>query len=224
VKRILALETSSDIGSVALLSGATITERTIASPREQTGIILPHVQALLADGGFTLSDLDGVSFGRGPGSFTGLRVAAAVAQGLGLALDLPLLPVSSLAAIAQGVLRTRGILQCLVCVDARMGEVFWASYAVRDGRAQLRGAEALGDPTAVQWDGSGPWAAAGSGFAAYVPQLAALTAHADMVLPEYKPLAQDLIPQALYDLAHGRAETFATALPVYLRRADAWQR
>lgn len=224
MKRLLALETSSDIGSVALLIGEEIAERTIASPREQTGTILPHVQTLLAEAGLTLNDLDGVSFGRGPGSFTGLRVATAVAQGLGLALDLPLLPVSSLAAIAQGVLRTHGIAQSLVCVDARMGEVFWASYELHDGRALLRGAEELGEPSAVRWDGSRPWAAAGSGFAAYASELAAVVAQADALLPECNPSARDLIPQALEDLLHGRTETFATALPVYLRRAGAWQR
>lgn len=224
MKRLLALETSSDIGSVALLVGETITERTIASPREQTGAILPHVHDLLAEAGIGLKDLDGVTFGRGPGSFTGLRVATAVAQGFGVALGLPLLPVSSLAAIAQGVWRVRGAEHCLVCIDARMGEVFWARYSIRDGRAALRDDERLSAPAAIEKGFPGSWVAAGSGFAAYLGELAGVTVGAVSVLPDAGPSARDLLPLALEDLAQGRIAPVEAALPVYLRRADAWRR
>jgi len=222
--RLLALETSSDVGSVALLVGEAIVERTIASPREQTAAILPHVHGLLADAGIALKDLDGVTFGRGPGSFTGLRVATAVAQGFGVALGLPLLPVSSLAAIAQGIWRLHGAEHCLVCIDARMGEAFWARYSIRDGCAALRDDERLSAPAAVEAGFAGPWVAAGSGFAVYAAELAALTAGAVNVWEAAGPSARDLLPRALDDLADGRIATPQAALPVYLRRADAWQR
>ncbi len=130
--KILAIETSSDVGTVALLAEGAVEEQRIATPREQTERILPLVGDLLSAAGLTLEDLDGIAFGRGPGSFTGLRIAAAVSQGFGLAANLPLLPVSSLAAMAQGVWRTQSQACSLVCIDARMGEVFWGAYEVRD--------------------------------------------------------------------------------------------
>jgi tRNA threonylcarbamoyladenosine biosynthesis protein TsaB len=224
VKRLLALETSGDVGSVALLVGESIAERTIASPREQTASILPHVHALLAEAGIELKDLDGVAFGRGPGSFTGIRVATAVAHGFGVALGLPLLPVSSLAAIAQGVWRSRRIERCLVGLDARMGEVFWACYSIRDGLATLSEAERLSGPDAVETAFTGPWAAAGGAFAAYRTELTAVMAAAACVLPDATATARDLLPFALDDLAHGRVTALEAALPVYLRREDAWRR
>ena len=223
--RLLALETSGEVGSVALLVDGAVSERTIASPREQTEAVLPHVQGLLADAGLELADLDGIAFGRGPGSFTGLRVATAVAHGFGLAVGLPLLPISSLAALAQGVWRSHGIERCLVCVDARMGEVFWARFEARDGLVSPVGAEQLGSPAAVRWEArEGPWAGTGSGFAAHAAALAGLTSSAETVLPEAWPAARDLLPLAVEDLAHGRARPVEAALPVYLRRESAWKR
>lgn len=224
MKRLLALETSGDIGSVALLIGEAIAERSIASPREQTETILPHVHALLAEAGIRLADLDAVTFGRGPGSFTGLRVASSVAQGFGMALDLPLLPVSSLAAVAQGVWRVHAAEHCLVCIDARMGEVFWARYSIRASLATLEDDERLSAPAAVESDFPAAWMAAGGGFTAYADDLATVMAGAMRVLPDAAPSARDLLPLALDDLAEGRIATLESALPVYLRRSDAWRR
>ncbi|MDH3509023.1 MAG: tRNA (adenosine(37)-N6)-threonylcarbamoyltransferase complex dimerization subunit type 1 TsaB [Gammaproteobacteria bacterium] len=223
--RLLALETSGDVGSVALLADGAVSERTISSPREQTDAVLPHVQGLLADAGLELGDLDGIAFGRGPGSFTGLRVATAVAHGFGLTVGLPLLPVSSLAALAQGAWRGHGIERCLVCIDARMGEVYWAAFEIRDGLANPIGAEKLGSPAAARWDAlARPWAAVGNGFAAYVAELASLTASAETVLADVWPAARDLLPVALEDLAQGRSCSVEDALPVYLRPETAWKR
>jgi tRNA threonylcarbamoyladenosine biosynthesis protein TsaB len=224
VKRLLALETSGDVGTVALLIGEAVAERSIASPREQTETILPHVHALLAEAGIGLADLDAVAFGRGPGSFTGLRVATAVAQGFGVALGVPLLPISSLAAMAQGVWRVHGVEHCLVCVDARMGEVFWARYSICNGLAVLGDEERLTAPAGVESGLPAGWVAAGGGFAAYAAELAAVTAGAGSVMPDAAPLARDLFPLALEGLADGRIPSLEAALPVYLRRADAWRR
>lgn len=224
MSRVLALETSGDVGSIALLSGDAITERSIATPREQTATILPHVADLLAEAGIGLGELDAVVFGRGPGSFTGLRVATSIAQGFALARDLPLLPVSSLAAIAQGVWRSHGIATSLVCTDARMGEVFSAEYSVRDGVARLVGAEHLGVPAAVGPAPAGPWAAAGDGYARYPAELEGLTAAAALVLPQAGALAVDLLPLALAALEAGEAASLEAALPAYLRPEEAWRR
>lgn len=223
--RLLALETSGDVGSVALLADGVVSERTISSPREQTDSVLPHIQSLLAERGHGLWDLDGVAFGRGPGSFTGLRVATSVAHGLGLTVGLPLLPISSLAALAQGVWRRHEIGRCLVCVDARMGEVFWAGFEMRGGLVQPLGAEQLSDPANVCWEARDePWAAAGSGFAAHAAALAGAASSAETVLAEASPAARDLLPLAIEDLERGRSCGVENALPVYLRPETAWRR
>ena len=222
--RLLALETSGNGGSVALLVDGAVTERTIATPREQTGVVVEYIDALLADAGIDLGMLDGIAFGRGPGSFTGLRVATAVAQGFGLALGTPLLPVSSLAAVAQRLWREHGVEHSLVCIDARMKEVFWGRFAACGGEVAAVGVECLSDPAAVEYAGENSWVGAGSGFAAYPAQLEALSRRAERVIADIEPLAQDLLPLATTALAAGRVSTLADALPAYLRREDAWQR
>ena len=222
--RLLALETSGNGGSVALFVDGAVTERTIATPREQTGVIVEYIDALLADAGIELGMLDGIAFGRGPGSFTGLRVATVVAQGFGLALGTPLLPVSSLAAVAQRLWREHDVEHSLVCIDARMDEVFWAQFAAPGGEVAAVGDERLSDPAAVEYRGENSWVAAGSGFAAYPAQLEALSRRAERVVADIEPLAQDLLPLATAALAAGCVGTLADALPAYLRREDAWQR
>jgi len=224
VTRVLALETSGNGGSVALAVDGSVLERTIATAREQTLVIIEHIDGLLAEAGTTLAALDGIAFGRGPGSFTGLRVATAVAQGFGLAVGTPLLPVSSLAAIAQRVWREHGAEHCLVCVDAHMREVFWAAFTMRAGLPSSSEQERLSVPDAVEYRDTGPWFAAGSGFASYVSELAELSSRATRVLPDVEPTARDLLPLALAALAAGQASPLEAALPAYLRREDAWRR
>ena len=115
---LLAFETSSQQGSVAIQVDGKVTEKFMQSSKQQTRDLLPLTKTLLTEAEIKLTDLDGITFGRGPGSFTGLRIAAAVSQGLSLASELPLFPVSSLAAIAQGAWRSNQIINTLVCVDA----------------------------------------------------------------------------------------------------------
>jgi len=187
--KLLGIELSSALGSIALLVDGEITERTIATPREQTSRTLECADELLADAGLTVRTLDGVAFGRGPGSFTGLRVAAAHAQGLGLALGLPLYPVSSLLALAQGAWRTTGVELAVACVDARMGELYCGVFAVTDGSMAAVADELIGSPdevagrAAAVLDGRGGdarWVAVGDGFACArgAPALAPLAARA----------------------------------------------
>jgi tRNA threonylcarbamoyladenosine biosynthesis protein TsaB len=222
--KLLAIETSSDVGTVALLVAEAVEEQRIETPREQTERILPIVDDLLSASGLTLEDLDGIAFGQGPGSFTGLRIAAAVAQGLGLAADLPLLPVSSLATMAQGAWRTQGQSRSLVCIDARMGEVFWGAYEVRDDLAEPLGEERLSGPEAVGWTGTGAWGAIGSGFEVFAAELESVVAAARIVETALKPSATDLLPRAAADLRAGRIQSVDEATPVYLRDETAWRR
>jgi len=224
--RLLAIETSGTEGSIALEGpGDEIHERVIPTPREQSGLILPLVGELLAEAGLALADLDVLAFGRGPGSFTGLRVAAAVTQGLALASERPIVGVSSMAALAQRAWDEGGAGAALVCVDARMGELYWGFYRIRDGLAALEGEEAIGPPEQVPLP-AGPrdWLALGSGFAAAAEALAGHRRAAREVRETLEPRARDLLPLARAEAAAGRFLCPEDALPVYLREADAWRR
>ena len=222
--KLLALETSGHVGSVALLVDGDVRQETIPTLREQTAQLLPLTGKLLGGAGLKLRDLHGIAFGRGPGSFTGLRIAAAVAQGLGLATGVPLLPVSSLAATAQGLWRTHRCARLLVCVDARMGEVYWGDFEIRRGLAHAASKESLTAPEDVQAPGGYPWSAAGSGFGIHGDALASLIGRARELFPDAGPNATDLFPQAREDLAAGRGHEPEEANPVYLRSETAWRR
>jgi tRNA threonylcarbamoyladenosine biosynthesis protein TsaB len=223
---LLGIETSGTIGSVALRTAAGVLVREIATPREQTEQVLVLVDDLLAAAGTTLEALDGIAFGRGPGSFTGLRVSTAVVQGLSAATGVPVAPVSSLLCLAERAWREWGCERCLVCVDAHMGEVYWAESARRDGIVQIVGAERLVAPADVAPLAGADWAAVGSGFATPGPgqELTAPLAAAARVLAALQPSAQDLFPQAERELAAGRGVDAVAALPVYLREHTAWRR
>jgi tRNA threonylcarbamoyladenosine biosynthesis protein TsaB len=220
---LLGLETSSTVGSVALATPAGVRVREIATPREQTERILALTDELLTGAGLDLADLSGIAFGRGPGSFTGLRVAVAVAQGLAAVGRVPLLPVSSLLCLAERAWREHGCEHALVCVDAHMGEVYWAE-ARRQGQVVGILAERLGVPADVVVPQGRGWCAVGNGFASHAAGLAAVAKVAARVLPGLEPSAVDLFPQAQRDLAAGRTASAAEALPVYLREHTAWRR
>jgi tRNA threonylcarbamoyladenosine biosynthesis protein TsaB len=224
--RILALETSSAAGSVALLCGSEALERGIASPREQTERVLPLVAELLAESGLALPQLDAIAFGRGPGSFTGLRIAAAVTQGLAMSAGLPVVPVSSLAALAQKAWRTHGLEDVLTCVDARMDQLYWGVFRIRAGLAEPRGPERLGGPDSVSVPAAarGRWGAVGSGVGAFREELARVLSGEAVLLPELTPGAADVLPLAAADLAGGGGSAPEAALPVYLRDETAWRR
>jgi tRNA threonylcarbamoyladenosine biosynthesis protein TsaB len=221
---LLAFETSSPVGSVALETPAGVLVRELGSPREQTEQIIALTDELLRAAGIGLQDLNGIAFGRGPGSFTGLRVSAAVAQGLAAVDDLPLLPVSSLLCLAERAWREHGCERALVCIDAHMGEVYWAGAAVHGGAVGIVGDERLGAPSDVRSPHGAPYYAVGSGFAAHADALAPVARAALRVLPALTPSAVDLLPRAKRDLAEGRVAAAAAALPVYLREHTAWRR
>ena len=224
--KLLGIETSGTIGSVAVRTAAGVLVREIATPREQTERVLTLVDELLAAAGTTLEALDGIAFGRGPGSFTGLRVSTAVVQGLSAAAGVPVLPVSSLLCLAERAWREWGCERCLVCIDAHMGEVYCAESVRRDGIVRIVGPERLCAPADVAPLAGADWAAVGSGFATPGPaqELAVPLAAAARVLAALQPSAQDLFPQAERELAAGHGVDAVAALPVYLREHTAWRR
>ncbi|MEJ7806830.1 MAG: tRNA (adenosine(37)-N6)-threonylcarbamoyltransferase complex dimerization subunit type 1 TsaB, partial [Telluria sp.] len=125
---ILAIETSSEMASCALLSGAAVLSRQSSGVRTHSQSILPMVQELLAEAGVTLSQCDAIAFGAGPGSFTGVRTACGIAQGLAYGAGLPVLPLVTLDAMALACRQQTGATNVLAVLDARMGEVYWAQY------------------------------------------------------------------------------------------------
>jgi tRNA threonylcarbamoyladenosine biosynthesis protein TsaB len=213
--KILALDTSTGWLSVALFDGqqaSTILEQTGNAASER---ILPAIGELLARDGTTLAALDGIAYGAGPGSFTGVRIACGVAQGLGFGADRPLFAVSTLEAMAQAAWRAHGWQRVLACLDARMREVYVAAYE-RDRNGWICVREpTVGKPDAVESTMTGEWHGAGDGFAAFP----ALAGRLDVVecdaaiIPNAHSIAQCAWPRVLQ-----RAGVSADqALPLYVR-------
>ncbi len=216
VVKILAFDTSTAWLSVAVQDGTRLVERDEHVGNAHSSRLLPLVDELLAEAGLALTDLDAIAFGAGPGSFTGVRIACSVAQGLGLGAGRPLVPVSTLAALAQTAWRARGWSRVVACLDARMREVYVASLE-RVGSDWCEAvSSAVSPPSAVVVPSpSGEWFGAGDGFAAY-PELAMQLAigGCDAAL---RPQATAIIELAQADVAAGKGVAAADALPVYVR-------
>jgi tRNA threonylcarbamoyladenosine biosynthesis protein TsaB len=221
--KLLAVDTATERCSVALwIDGEVIQQERILN-RAHAEVVLPMVSALLAEAGYTLNQLDGVGFGRGPGGFTGIRVAVSVAQGLAFGTGLPVLPVSDLEAIAAGAFRLYAEPRILVCMDARMDEVYWGAYSVSEAGICRHADESVASPGTVEMPDTDPWYGAGAGFQAY-PQrlrerLAALLSGVDA---EMLPAAFDIATLAAKAYARGEQLPAEQALPVYIRDRVAW--
>lgn len=176
VTKLLAIETSSEACSVACSVNGQSSERVYHEPRRHAELLLPAIRELLSEHGIALSELDAVAFGRGPGSFTSLRIGIGVVQGLAWGAGLGVVPVSSLAALAQGLVTLHDIspgTSVVVAMDARMDEVFHARYRVGEsGLVELAGKEQVAPPSSVQFPGDEPYVYAGTGFGRY-PELQA---------------------------------------------------
>lgn len=217
--KLLALETSSDACSCALLVGGTRWTRHEVAPRRHGELILPMVQELLAEAGETLRALDAIAFGCGPGAFTGVRIAAAIAQGLAFGADRPIVAVSSLQALAQGAARELGLQRVLAAVDARMDEVYVGAYRCgAHGLMEAIGTERVCAPQAVPVPADARWAGVGSGFERYLDSLrGVLGGRLGAVYPRYLPQALDVAFLAEQMLQQGAGVEPAAALPVYVR-------
>lgn len=225
---ILAIDTATEACSVALLDNGTIHHAHFdLCPREHTQRILPMIERILNQHQVVLSDINVLAFGRGPGSFTGVRIGIGIAQGLALGASLPVIGVSTLATMAQGAWRKIGATRVLTAIDARMGEVYWAEYQRNaDGRWEGEETESVLTPQAVRSrlaSLEGEWATVGTGWKAW-PDMAVdsalLLRDGEVLLPD----AQDMLPLASERLEAGETMAVEYAEPVYLRNNVAWKK
>lgn len=214
---LLAIDTSTEACSAALhVDDATMALYELA-PRRHAELILPMVDQLLTEAEITLADLDAIAFGRGPGSFTGVRIATGVAQGLAFAAALPLIPISSLAALAQAAAGKAEYIAAII--DARMGEVYYGLYRGNDAgiMSEMQADQVLA-PGQIRVNNIPGCFGVGSGWAAYGETLVkAFGKHLTGFAAERYPDARHMVPLALQAFRHGELESPEDAAPVYLR-------
>ncbi len=217
---ILAIETSTQACSAALLCRGEIQQRYQVAPRGHGDLILTMIDELMAEAGLSPSQLSAVAFGRGPGAFTGVRIATSVAQGIAFGADLPVVPVSSLAALAQAGFRHKGYQAILCAVDARMGEVYWGAYQIKQGVVSLLSDEIVCRPefvperleVDVQWHGMG------NGWQVYADSLTdrfSLPINDDDMA--WLARAEEVAVLAQHAVERGETVSAEQAIPVYLR-------
>ncbi|GAB1594430.1 tRNA (adenosine(37)-N6)-threonylcarbamoyltransferase complex dimerization subunit type 1 TsaB [Lysobacter claricitrinus] len=215
--KLLAFETATEACSVALAVDGEIVERYEIAPRRHTELALPWAQALLADAGIARSQLDAIAVGRGPGAFTGVRLAIAIAQGVALGLDRPLVPVSTLAALALPAARANEGAPMLAAIDARMNELYVARFRWNGSDLDAIGNETLLAAGDVVIDGGG-WHGVGTGFAAQDGALPArLASQLATVDAAALPHAADIARLALRIAGRGGAIAPERVEPAYLR-------
>lgn len=216
--KILAIDTTQEVCSAALFIDDELLYREQQAPREHTRLILPQVESLLDEAGLKLVELDALAFGRGPGSFTGLRIASGVIQGLAMGADLPVAPVSSLAALAQGIYREKpATTHVCAAFDARIEEVYWGNYELTEGIMTALTDEAVSSPEDVYLSAAAEWIATGSGWLAYPQMEARLGGQISEIIADRVPLARDILPIALSMSKNNQLVAAEQALPVYLR-------
>ena len=210
------------MASCALLNGAVLLSRESSGVRTHSQSILPMVQELLAEAGVTLQQCDAIAFGAGPGSFTGVRTACGIAQGLAYGAGLPVLSLVTLDAMALACTQQTGAADILAVLDARMGEVYWAQY---HNGAVVAGPALCAPEAVAPVPADGPLTACGNGLSAYPDAFAGQPYAADALvagLTSIMPHARQVAQLAVAALAAGAALPAAQAQPLYLRNKIAY--
>ena len=217
--KILAIESSAEAVSVALMVDDEILSRHEVAPRRHAELLLPYMEGLLQQADVSLQQLDALAFGCGPGAFTGIRIATGVIQGVAFAVDLPVVAISTLATIAQGAKREEGKDRIIAAIDARMEEIYWGGY-VTDAQGLMSPVNkeyVIPPEHAPDVEGIG-WYGAGSGWETYA---SVLPPHYGVKLLGFDgtrmPMAYDVATLAARDFAAGLAVSAEQAQPVYLR-------
>jgi len=225
---ILAIETATEACSVAVWRDGALMERHEVVPRQHSQRLFGMLRELFPAGGLRSQGIDAIAYGCGPGSFTGLRIAAAAVQGLSFADGLPAVAVNTLACLAQTALRT-GVADfdapVLSVIDARIDEVYYGVYSQEEGHVVLRQGPAVSPPQEVTVETPpGRLCAVGSGcrFLAAFP--AELKSRLQAVHPAVYPAARDLVPLALDKLSRGEIQSPAEVQPLYVRDEVSWKK
>jgi len=212
--KILALDTSTEYCSVALWRDGDVDAREALAGQRHSELLLPMVDALLERHGLRLKGLDGIAFGEGPGSFTGLRIGCGVTQGLAFGAGLPVVGVSTLLALAEAARSGRAV----CCLDARMGEIYHAAYARSDRGWESVHSPSLCAPVDAPPLPAGSWTGCGSGFAVHEAALRQrYTGRLSAIMPELFPHARDIARLAAREFEAGRTAPAERAVPVYIR-------
>lgn len=219
---ILAIDTSTQLASVALLRDNKIISRESSGVQTHSQMVLPLLQELLAEAGIRLSQCDAIAFGAGPGSFTGVRTACGVAQGLAFGANLPVVPVGTLETMAEAcreAAAATGVTDVLAVLDAQMGEVYWAQYRFLDDHWLPVIQPMLSAPSDVMPQGN--VIACGNGLVSYAP---ALTGRNFMqgAISEMMPHAKQVAQLGQLAFAAGKMVSARDAQPVYLRNKVAF--
>ena len=221
---ILALDTCTESCSAAVThQGVTFSEQADA-PREHSQRLLPMVKSVLEQAQLKLQNVDVVAYGRGPGSFTGIRICTSITQGLALGQELPVIGISTLAAMAQSAIEN-GATQVLAAIDARMGEVYWGQYVAVDGLATLVNEEVVSAPADIvlTLDLTQPIAACGTGFDAY-PEILEHSETMSLCEAAKFPEAKYMLALAQDGVEKGQSTSVDDLAPVYLRDTVTWQK
>jgi len=213
---LLAIETATECCSVALVAGARVFARSELAPRRHAELLLPMCEAVLAEAGLARRDLDVLAVGRGPGAFTGVRLAVSAAQGIALALGIPVVPVSSLAALAMQAPGDGG--DVLAVIDARMGEVYAGLFRRSGERVEAIGEETVGRADALRLPSSGALDVIGTGWSSYREAIEAVLASPPRWADGARyPQASDVARLAMPIAAAGGGIAADRVQPVYLR-------
>ncbi|MGP1676949.1 MAG: tRNA (adenosine(37)-N6)-threonylcarbamoyltransferase complex dimerization subunit type 1 TsaB [Burkholderiales bacterium] len=211
---LIAIETSTEYCSLALSRGAQVFERSVHAGQRHSELALPALRELLQQAALDMQSIEGVAYGAGPGSFTGLRIACGLAQGLALARDLPVAGIGTLLALAEN----SGAGKVIACLDARMGEVYHAAYRNSGGNWIETHAPGLYRPDAVPQVEGADWIACGSGFRVHA---AALAQRYDGAISrtdaDAVPSAVAMLRLATRVFAAGQGVDAAAAVPLYVR-------
>lgn len=215
--KLLAIDTSTEACSTALHIEGDSRVRYQVAPRMHAELILPMVDELLNEANIKLNQLDALAFGRGPGAFTGVRVATGVIQGLAYSVDLPVIPVSSLAALAQSLINEQA--NIITAFDARMGEIYYGAYQRNEaGLAELINEEAVEKPDEVIFPDTENWYGLGTGWQTYSDILNRKLDERSLGFKgEAYPSAEHIIPLAINAYEKGQTVSAEQAVPVYLR-------
>jgi len=217
--KLLTLDTSTEACTCALYVDGDISQRFEIAPRRHTELILPMAEALLAEADLRPTQLDAIAFGQGPGSFTGIRIACGVTQGIAFAADIPAIPISSLATLAQTAFLTHQATQVLTAFDARMQEVYFAHYQLDNNKVmQCVSEEVVCSPDQVTIPTTQNWFGAGEGWQSYQTALLhRLGKYVTDYQSELYPQAKAMIPLALAAFEQNKVVSAEHVLPRYLR-------